>query len=60
MCMSIERIEIILGKNCLLIFWVPLFLRPKAATDVKKQPVLGPDSCGGKQRAHFKITDQSI
>ena len=35
MCMSLYRIELILEKNCLLIFWVPLFLRAKAVTDVK-------------------------
>ena len=36
MWMSLQKIELISGKSCFLIFWVPFFSRPKAVTDLKK------------------------
>ena len=34
-------IELILEKNCFLIFWVPILSRPKAVTDVKNSLYYG-------------------
>ena len=53
MCMSLYRIELILEKNCLLIFWVPLFLRTKAVTDVKNSLYYGQAYIYGFNETNF-------